>query len=123
MMNNRRGRFLLAALLWSMLGLLFALPTLSASNWTPTLLGSLALWWTWGIITPLIFWVDARLPLKEKQLGLRILAQLLLSVVLTFLYVYVLAAVRALLGLSLWSPVFSAHLLEAHFTADFSGAG
>jgi two-component system, LytTR family, sensor kinase len=119
MMNDRRGRFLLAALLWSVLGLLFALPTLSASNWKPTLLGALALWWTWGIITPLIFWVDAHLPLKDKELGPRILAQLVISVVLTFFYVYVLAAVRALMGLGSWSPVFGTRLLKGAFHSGF----
>ena len=83
LMKSWQGHFLLAVLLWTILGLLFALPALSASNWKTTLLSGLALWWTWGIITPLIFWVDSHLPLKEKELGLRILAQFAISIVLT----------------------------------------
>jgi two-component system LytT family sensor kinase len=115
MMNNWWGRWLLAALLWSILGLLFALPGLSAPNWTRALLGSLAQWWAWGLVTPLIFWADARLPFKEKQLGMRILAQLLPSLALTTFYVYVFAAVRALLGLGKWSALTNSHLLIGAF--------
>jgi two-component system LytT family sensor kinase len=118
-MNNSQGRFLLAALLWSVLGFLFALPTLTPANWKTPLLGSLAMWWTWGIITPLIFWVDAHLPLKEKELGLRILTQLAISIVLTSFYVYVLAAMRALLGIGSWESVFGTRLLKGAFHSGF----
>jgi two-component system LytT family sensor kinase len=69
--------------------MLFALPGLSSSNWSRTLLGSLAQWWSWGLVAPLIFWTDARLPFKENQLGMRILAHLLASVPLTLIYFYV----------------------------------
>jgi two-component system LytT family sensor kinase len=115
MMSNPWGRWLLATLLWSILGLLFAVPNLSASNWTRLLLGSLAQWWAWGLVTPLIFWTDARLPFKEKQLGKRILANLLPSLVLTTLYIYIFAAVRALLGLGRWNALVDTNLLFAAF--------
>ena len=115
MMSNRWGRGLVAALAWSILGLLFALPNLSASNWIRPLLGSLAQWWAWGLVTPLIFRVDAHLPFKEKQLGTRILAQLLPSVALTTFYIYVSAAVRALLGLAAWSVLVDTRLLSGAF--------
>jgi two-component system, LytTR family, sensor kinase len=108
-------RWLLAALLWSILGLLFAMPGLSAHNWPHPLLGSLAQWWSWGLVTPLIFWVDARLPFKEKQLGRRILAQLMPSLVLTTLYIYVSAAVRAVVGLGGWSALADPRLLASAF--------
>jgi signal transduction histidine kinase len=91
-----------AILLWSTLGVLFALPGLSSSNRTSALLGSLAQWWSWGQVTPLIFWIDARLPFKGNQLGMRIFAHLLASVPLTVLYFYVVIAMRALLGLGAW---------------------
>jgi two-component system, LytTR family, sensor kinase len=91
-----------AALLWSTLGVLFALPNLSSPNWSRSLLGSLTQWWTWGLVTPLIFWTDARFPFKEKQLGMRILAHLLASVAITILYSYLLVAMRASAGLSPW---------------------
>jgi two-component system, LytTR family, sensor kinase len=91
-----------AALLWSILGVLFALPGLSTPHSRQTLLGALAQWWSWGLITPLIFWTDARLPFKEQQLGMRILAHLVASVVLTILYFYLFVAMRGALGLDYW---------------------
>jgi hypothetical protein len=47
--------------------------------------------------------MDARLPFKEKQLGMRILAHLFASVPLTALYLYVFIAMGAFLGLGAWS--------------------
>ena len=78
--------------------MLFALPGLSSSNWSRTLLGSLAQWWSWGLVTPVILWTDARLPFKENQLGMRILSHFLASVPLTILYFYVVIAMRVSLG-------------------------
>jgi len=98
-MRKRWARWLAAILLWSTLGVLFALPGLSSSNWRRTLLGSLAQWWSWGLLTPLILWIDARLPFKENQLARRILAHLPASVALTIVYFYVVNAMAVLLGL------------------------
>ena len=47
------------------------------------LVASLAQWWSWGLVTPLIHWIDRRLPFKEDQLGKGIVAHLPVSVVLT----------------------------------------
>ena len=105
------SRLLAAAALWSVLGLLFALPGYTGPQWRMMLLGSLAQWWSWGLITPLLFAVDARLPVKERQLGLRILAQLVPSLVLTLAYVYLFTAVRALMGLAPWSLLAGSRLL------------
>jgi signal transduction histidine kinase len=104
-MRNRWAHWIAAILLWSVLGVLFALPGLSSATWSRVLLGSLAQWWSWGLVTPLIFWTDARLPFKEKQLGMRILAHLLASVPLTLLYFYVAIAVCVVLGLKNWSAL------------------
>jgi two-component system LytT family sensor kinase len=104
-MRNRWAHWIAAILLWSTLGVLFALPGLSSSNWSRALLASLAQWWSWGLVAPLIFWTDARLPFKENQLGMRILAHLLASVPLTLLYFYVAVAVVVFLGLEKWSAL------------------
>jgi len=114
-MKNRWAPWIVAILLWSTLGVLFALPGLSSSNWGRALLGSLAQWWSWGLVTPLIFWTDARLPFKENQLGMRILAHLLASVALTILYFYVFMAMRALLGLGAWSVLADTRSLSTAF--------
>lgn len=102
-------------MLWSVLGLLFALPGLSFPNWSRSLLGSLIQWWSWGLITPLIFLADARLPFKEKQLGMRILAHFLASIALTLLYFYVFVALRAVVGLNAWHDITGTRLLAMAF--------
>ncbi len=109
------GRWLAVALLWSTIGALFALPNLSSGNWTRALLNSLTQWWTWGLVTPLIFWTDSRLPFKEKQLGMRILAHLLASVALTILYFYLFIAMRALLGLTAWRVLANTRFVPIAF--------
>ncbi|HEY9126710.1 MAG TPA: histidine kinase, partial [Acidobacteriaceae bacterium] len=111
LMRSRWSRLLAAALLWTVLGVLFALPGYSSPQWRPMLLASLAQWWSWGLITPLIYAVDERLPVKEKQLGLRILAQLAPSLVITQVYVYLFAAMRALMGQGHWSVIAGTGLL------------
>lgn len=115
MLRNRWALSGAMLLLCTALGLLFALPNLSAGNWRLMLLGSLAQWWSWGLITPLIFWVDSQLPFKANQLGLRILAQLPASAVLTVLYLYLFFIVRALLGLSPWNGLANVHFVSMAF--------
>jgi two-component system LytT family sensor kinase len=98
-MRNRWVHWIAAILLWSALGVLFALPGLSSGNWSRVLLASLAEWWSWGLVAPLIIWIDARLSFKDNQLGMRGLAHLLASVPLTFLHLYVVIVAGAFLGL------------------------
>ena len=60
---TRPGRIVIAALAWTIPGCLFALPDLSAgADRRQALLLSLSLWWSWGLATPLILWVDRRIP-------------------------------------------------------------
>jgi signal transduction histidine kinase len=114
-MKNRWGRWIAAALLWTAIGVVFALPGLSSGDLSHPLLNSLTQWWSWGLVAPLIFWMDARLPFKEKQLGILILAHLLVSVALTIFYFYVFMALRALLGLSPWSVMADIRFLPNAF--------
>lgn len=108
-MKKRWATWIAALLLWSALGVLFALPGLSSGNWMRPLLGSLAHWWSWGLLTPLIYWIDGRLPFKENQLLQRFLVHLPVSVVVTVLYTYVVRTMGALFGLIAWSEVASTH--------------
>jgi two-component system LytT family sensor kinase len=102
--KTRPGQVVLAALAWTIFGCLFALPDLSTRNdWRHGLLLSLTLWWSWAIVTPLILWADRRIPVSNKQLAQRVLAHLLLSVLVTCVYVYLLGAMRAAFGLIAWS--------------------
>jgi signal transduction histidine kinase len=109
-LDSRIGRIALAAVGWSMIGCIFALPNINMANgWRMPLLGSLALWWSWGVLAPLIVAADLRLPFSETQPLRRIAAHLLLSLFFTSLLVYVLLADRALLGLGSWSALRDPH--------------
>jgi two-component sensor histidine kinase len=105
-MKTRPGRVTLAAFGWTILGCVFALPDLTGgAGWRQGLLLSLTLWWSWGIVAPLILWVDRRIPVSRKQLTRRVLAHLLPSLLVTCVYVYVLGAVRAAVGIGVWPGV------------------
>ncbi|MGA2428109.1 MAG: sensor histidine kinase, partial [Candidatus Acidiferrum sp.] len=106
------GRAVLAALAWTLIGVVFALPNLSTGRaWRPSLLGSLAQWWSWGLVTPLILAFDRRLPFSDAQLPRRIAAHLLPSLLFTAAYIYVFAAVLALLRLQGWNVLRHAAFL------------
>jgi two-component sensor histidine kinase len=106
--KTRPTHVALAALAWTILGCVFALPDLSAgAGWRHALLLSLTLWWSWGIVTPLILWADRRIPVSSKQLARRVLAHFFPSLLVTSVYVYVLGAVRAAFGINEWNGLLS----------------
>src|SRR5882672_8798730 len=97
--TNIRRQYLIAIAASTAAGLLFALPYLSSDRgWSP-LEGSLAQWWAWGLLTPLIVTVDRRLPFSSKQLPRRVLGHLVLSLFFTAAFIYLAAAIHALLGI------------------------
>jgi len=111
-MRTRSGRIVLAALAWTILGCVFALPDLAnGTEKRRALLLSLTLWWSWGMVTPLILWVERKIPVSSKQLGRRILAHLLPSLLVTSMYVFVLGAVRAAGGIGEWNGLLSSKIL------------
>ncbi len=111
-MKTRPGHVALAALAWTVLGCVFALPDLSAgTDWRHALLLSLTLWWSWGMVTPLILWVDSQIPVSSKQLTRRVLAHFLPSLLVTSVYVYLLGTVRAAFGIGDWSGLRSISFL------------
>jgi len=112
-MKTRPGRVALAAFGWTILGCVFALPDLSAGGRPHALLLSLTLWWSWGIVTPLILWVDRQIPVSNRQLALRVMAHFVPSLLVTAVYVYVLGAVRAAVGIGEWSALPGLGLLAA----------
>ena len=107
-MKTRPGHIALASLGWTILGFVFALPDLFASaEPRHALLLSLTIWWSWGIVTPLIVWVDRQIPVSSKQFARRVLAHLLPSLLVTSVYVYLLGTVRAALGIREWNGLAS----------------
>jgi signal transduction histidine kinase len=86
----------------------FALPDLSSNiDKRHALLFSLTLWWSWGLVTPLILWVDRVIPFSSKQLGRRVLAHFVPSLLVTSVYVYLLGAVRAAFGIREWNGLLN----------------
>jgi len=92
--------------------LVFALPDLSAGTGRRhALLLSLTLWWSWGMVTPLILWADRQIPVSSKQLGRRVLAHFIPSLLVASGYVYLLGAVRAAFGIGEWNGLAGIRLL------------
>lgn len=114
-MKRLAAPWVAAILLWTTLAVLFALPGLSSGHWSRMLLGSLAQWWSWGLVTPLIFWIDARLSFKENQLTRRILAHLPASVALTILEFYLAVGMSFIFGLDTWRMLAKANFLPTPF--------
>jgi two-component system LytT family sensor kinase len=111
-MKSRPGHIALAALAWTILGCVFALPDLSAgTGWRYALLLSLTLWWSWGLVTPLILWTDRHIPVSSKQFARRILAHFLPSLLVTSVYVYLLGVVRAAFGIDEWNGLTTIRFL------------
>ena len=103
LVKSRSGRIALATLAWTILGCVFALPDLSAGKgWRDALLASLSIWWSWGLVTPLIVRMDRQIPVSRKQFARRVLAHILPSLLLASVYVYVLGVVRAAVGIGEW---------------------
>src|SRR5215467_1354345 len=110
--KTRSAHVALAALAWTILGCLFALPDLSVgTDRRHALLLSLTIWWSWGMVTPLIVLADRRIPVSSKQFSRRVLAHRVPSLLLTSGYVYLLATVRAAFGLREWNSLVSIRLL------------
>lgn len=98
--------FVLAVAFWTTIGLVFALPQVGHSGyWRKTVLSALAQWWSWGLLVPGILTLDRALPFSERQLARRVVAHLLLGPIVTVVYGYVFACLRAALGVGGWSQL------------------
>jgi two-component system, LytTR family, sensor kinase len=106
------SRGALTAVIWSAIGVVFALPSMAgARNWRSPLLVSLAQWWSWGLLSWVIVAVDQRLPFSSRQPIRRIVAHLFLSPLFTAVYLYLVAAVLAAMQLAPWSRIMNGQLL------------
>src|SRR5215471_10092213 len=118
-MKTRPGRVALVSVAWTILGFVFALPDLSGGAGRRGLLLSLTLWWSWGLVAPLILWADRQIPVSSKQLVRRVLAHFLPSLLVTSVYVYVLGAVRAAAGIGEWNGLQGMRLLAGSLKGLF----
>ncbi len=119
-LQTRLSRVALAAAAWTALAFVFTLPDLSAGrNFRNALLFQVTLWWSWGLVTPLILWVDRQISVSSKQLTRRVLAHLLPSLLVTVVFVYLVAAMRAAVGMREWQGLASIQFLADSFGGLF----
>ena len=118
MLNTPRGEmpWLRQALalfaVWTAVGLVFALPRLAdAPDWRLALGGSLAQWWSWGVMTPFIVVLNERLAATGKRGIARLAWQAALGVGVTVAYVYVDTVLTAWLQRTPFPDLASGRLL------------
>jgi len=110
MLSRRWVRVLLAAVWWTVVGWIFSLPSLTSPNYNQSLRMYLTEFWAWGLITPLVIWLDRRLPFSGKELGKRVGAHLAASAALTVVYFYIFTTMRAIVGVVPWSSIRPAQI-------------
>jgi two-component system LytT family sensor kinase len=90
----------LAAAFWTAVALVFWL----SQDWRVPLLSSLAQWWSWGLLAPLITGI-------ARRLGHRVLVHLALAPVFALIYPYFEACVAAVIQAGAWAQIIDPKLL------------
>jgi len=89
---------------WTAVGLVFAMPRFtSTTGWWTVLRSSLAEWWAWGLLVPMIVAVDRRLPIAVNSLGTRLAVHIAIGLLMTLVYSYLSAILQAMLDVMSWS--------------------
>jgi hypothetical protein len=101
--RTRAGQALLVILVSTLVGLLFSLSMAADYGWKRSTQQSLAQFWAWGLLMPLILGLDRRLPFNSRQLGRRAVAHLFAGLLVTAGYIYVFFVLRVLDGERSWS--------------------
>lgn len=117
------GRFTLFALFWTFIGVLFSVPGFANGGSRAQFLSSLVQWWSWGLITPLLFAADRRLPIAAEHLGRRALAVAAGCLIFTPIYLYLLMALRAVFGLSPWRALAPSQMFARGQIASYLWSG
>jgi two-component sensor histidine kinase len=99
------GRVLIAVVGWTAIGWIFSLTDLMRPSYNQSLRSSLAEFWAWGLITPLLIAVDRRLPFSGKELGKRVGAHVAASAVFTLIFFYIFTTLKAAMGVTPWSSL------------------
>lgn len=100
--RSRAGQLALLALGSTLVGFVFSLSMMADYGWKRSAQQSLAQFWAWGLLTPLIVFLDRRLPFTWKQLGRRAVAHVFMGLAITAVYIYVFFALRVLVGERHW---------------------
>lgn len=103
-------RVLLSILVWTCAGWIFSLAELNSGRYGYSLRIYLTEFWIWGLIAPLVFALDGRLPFSTKQLGRRAGAHLAASLVFTVAYLNIFTVMSAILDIVPWSSLRASQL-------------
>jgi two-component system, LytTR family, sensor kinase len=95
---------LISLLAWTAVGIVFAVPRFASNaTWWFVLRASLADWWAWGLLVPVIVAVDRRLPIAVNNLKTRLVAHIVIGIPTTLVYGYVAALLQVIVGVMAWS--------------------
>jgi signal transduction histidine kinase len=100
----RHTRIVAAALAWTAIGGVFALPDILRGGGYNALFSIIINWWLWGALTPLIKSLDDRLSATFKRPVQLLAAHAACGLPVTVLYVAAAAALEDCLGLLPWNP-------------------
>lgn len=104
----------LAFLLWTLLGVLFATQLYFAGlHWSQALEWSIPRWYAWGILTPFVFWIDRRLHRVPSPVA-RFALHVPLGIVFTLLSIVLRLVARPLRGAP-WPQDLGAFFLERFY--------
>lgn len=104
---------LAGALISTAAGVLFALPTMGTIRFHDELRTYLGQFWSWALLTPAIVLLDRRLPFSGRELGKRLAAHILASVLFTEIYFYIFTVMRVLMGITPGSSLHVSQLFSA----------
>jgi two-component system, LytTR family, sensor kinase len=94
---------LISLLAWTAVGVVFAMPRFSPNTaWWFVLRASLADWWAWGLLVPVIVAVDRRLPIAVNKLGTRLAIHIAVGIPTALVYSYVAALLQVTMGVMAW---------------------
>lgn len=94
---------LISLLAWTAVGVVFAVPRFASNTaWWFVLRASLADWWAWGLLVPVIVAVDRRLPIAVNNLRTRLAAHIAIGIPTTLVYSYVAALLQVMVGVMAW---------------------
>ena len=100
---SRVGLALISLLAWTAVGVVFAVPRFASSAaWWFVLRTSLADWWAWGLLVPVIAAVDRRLPIAVNNLKTRLAVHIAIGIPTTLVYSYVAALLQVIVGVMAW---------------------
>lgn len=100
---SKRRLMLVSLLAWTAVGVIFAVPRFaSTTGWWFVLRASLAEWWAWGLLVPVIIAVDRRLPIAANNLRTRLAIHIAIGMPTTLVYCYIAALLRAAMGVLAW---------------------